>query len=103
LYDGNRAVSRVSDRLPSDEVIGPDQRVADSVERELSDLSERRLGVLPVVVRGGDRLQGVVTEFDLLAARERILEEERHRERVLRMRVLSRRNLPRGDEPWPAG
>ena len=42
-----------------------------------------RLGVLPVVDRADVRhLNGLVTQFDLLDARQ-ILEEERHAERVL--------------------
>jgi len=35
-------------------------------------------------------LQGIITQFDLLAAHQRILEEERHRERVLRITPLPR-------------
>jgi chloride channel protein, CIC family len=43
---------------------------------------------LPVVEREvPDRIVGMVTESDLLLARERRLVEERHRERVLRLRV----------------
>jgi CBS domain-containing protein len=50
-----------------------------------------RRGVLPVVERDRpDRLVGLVTQFDLLRARERRLQEERHRERVLRVRALTR-------------
>jgi len=58
------------------------------------DPPEERLGVLPVVERERpDHLRGIVTQFDLLRARERTLQEERHRERVLSMRVLPRARL----------
>jgi CBS-domain-containing membrane protein len=54
-------------------------------------MAERQVGVLPVVERGRpDALRGIVTQFDLLAARERILLEERHRERVLSLTSLPR-------------
>jgi H+/Cl- antiporter ClcA len=44
-------------------------------------------GVLPVVERGDrGRLVGLVSQFDLLAAHERVLIEERHRERPLALR-----------------
>jgi len=56
-------------------------------------MAEQRLGVLPVVERGNSRHpRGVVTQFDLLAAHECNLVEERHRERVMKFPVLSRRN-----------
>jgi CIC family chloride channel protein len=52
-------------------------------------MAERRLGVLPVVDREQpDHLSGIITQFDLLRARERLLEEERQRQRVLRVRLL---------------
>jgi len=47
---------------------------------------------LPVVDRRqAHKLMGLVTLHDLLAARTRNLEEERHRERVLGVRLLSAR------------
>ena len=66
----------------------PDETLRDVADR----MAGQRLGVLPVVERGTHRLRGIVTQFDLLAAHERNLEEERHRERVLQLRVLPRRN-----------
>ena len=58
-----------------------------------------RGGVLPVVDRKGmGRLQGLISQFDLLRARDRLLIEERHRERVIRLRILPsfrRRRDPR--------
>ena len=54
-------------------------------------MSERQVGVMPVVDRGHPtQLRGIVTQFDLLAAREKILQEERHRERVLSITALPR-------------
>ncbi|MPY93692.1 MAG: CBS domain-containing protein [Acidimicrobiia bacterium] len=70
----------------------------DETLREVADrMAEQQLGVLPVVERNGARhVRGIVTQFDLLAAHSRNLEEERHRERVLRLRVLPRRSRPPG-------
>ena len=49
----------------------------------------RRLGILPVVERERpDRLCGIIKQSDLLLARERNLEEERHRERFLSIKTL---------------
>ncbi len=54
-------------------------------------MAQEQVGVLPVVEHGRpDKLCGIVTQFDLLAAQERILEEERHRERVLHVTSLPR-------------
>ena len=45
-------------------------------------------GVLPVVADDApDRLLGLITQFDLLRAHERVLVEERQRQRVLRLPV----------------
>lgn len=64
----------------------------DETLREVADrMASNALGVLPVVERTGPRrLRGIVTTFDLLAAQERNLQEERHRERVLRLRRVPR-------------
>jgi H+/Cl- antiporter ClcA/CBS domain-containing protein len=49
-----------------------------------------KLGVLPVVDRANhEQLRGLISQFDLLRARGRMLEEERHREQVLDLRILS--------------
>jgi len=57
----------------------------DETLRHVADrMAEHWLGALPVVARDNPaRLLGMVTEFDLLKARQRQLIEERHRERVL--------------------
>ena len=48
------------------------------------------VGVIPVVDRADpDHLDGLITQFDLLAARQKLLEEERHAERVLTLRRVS--------------
>jgi CIC family chloride channel protein len=47
-------------------------------------MAHYELGALPVVERGLERVVvGVITEFELLTARRRLLVEERHRERPL--------------------
>jgi CIC family chloride channel protein len=63
---------------------------ADETLRHAADqMAARRLGVLPVVERDEpDILVGLITQFDLLRARDRLLTEERHRERVIRLRSL---------------
>ena len=60
----------------------------DEILRDVADtMAALELGVLPVVDRDG-HLDGLITEFDLLAARQRLLEQERHAERVLTVRRL---------------
>lgn len=46
------------------------------------------------------RLDGLVTQFDLLEARQKLLEEERHAERVLTLRRL--RPVRLNGSPLPA-
>jgi len=60
---------------------------ADETLRQLADrMAATQIGVMPVVERDDpSTLRGTVSQFDLLRARERHLEEERHRERVLRV------------------
>ncbi|HET8527565.1 MAG TPA: chloride channel protein [Gaiellaceae bacterium] len=54
-------------------------------------MAANEIGALPVVARDDPRrVLGIVTEFELLGGRRRQLVEERHRERALRLRVLSR-------------
>jgi CBS-domain-containing membrane protein len=50
---------------------------------------------MPVVDPADPRLlRGLVTEFNLFRARGRMLEEERHREQVLRLRPIRARRDP---------
>ncbi|HZU72193.1 MAG TPA: chloride channel protein [Acidimicrobiales bacterium] len=68
----------------------------DETLRSVADrMAEHQLGALPVVERGaGGRVVGMVTNFELLAARRRQLEEERHREQALTIwRVSGRRRM----------
>ncbi len=60
----------------------------DEILRGVADrMAALGLGVLPVVDRGEpQRLEGLISQFNLLDARQKLLEEERHAERVLRLR-----------------
>ena len=76
LRGGGHAVSR-----------GPGLPRRDPAHRWPTAWLQHGLGVLPVVERAdADRLVGLVTQFDLLQARQKLLEEERHAERVLTLR-----------------
>jgi H+/Cl- antiporter ClcA/CBS domain-containing protein len=90
-----------------DEVMHRDLVVAypDESLRGVADrMADRKLGVLPVVEREHpERLRGLITQFELLQARGRILEEERHREQVLDLRVLSAPRLRRQRHGAPPG
>ncbi len=69
------------------EVATPSSVVAhpDEILRAVADrMVDREVGVVPVVERDApDRLVGLLSEFDLLRARRRLLEEERRAERIL--------------------
>ncbi|MBO0732374.1 MAG: CBS domain-containing protein, partial [Acidimicrobiaceae bacterium] len=60
----------------------------DEILRAVADrMAALGLGVFPVVDRARPHhLDGLITQFDLLEARQRLLEEERHAERVLTVR-----------------
>ncbi|MGH9044022.1 MAG: chloride channel protein [Acidimicrobiales bacterium] len=76
--DGSQEVGDVM--IPPSAVAYPDEILRGVAER----MAAMGLGVLPVVSRlDGRRLDGIVTQFDLLEARQKLLEEERHAERVL--------------------
>jgi H+/Cl- antiporter ClcA/predicted transcriptional regulator len=55
--------------------------------RSIADImAANRVGVLPVVDRNEKgKLRGLITQYELLTARDRILQEERKRERILKM------------------
>ena len=81
-------------------VAHPDETLRSVADR----MAEHRLGAMPVLERSGSgRVLGLLTTFDLLAARRRQLEEERHRERSLRLYGGTRRRLgpasPNGSHP----
>ncbi len=65
----------------------------DEILRTVADrMASLGIGVLPVVPRSDPaQLDGLITQFDLLQARERLLTEERHAERVLRPRRVAAR------------
>ncbi|HET6566973.1 MAG TPA: chloride channel protein, partial [Rhodothermales bacterium] len=70
----------------------PDETLRGVADR----MADRKLGVLPVVEREHpERLRGLVTQYELLRARDRMLEEERHREQVLELRVFPAARLQR--------
>jgi CIC family chloride channel protein len=88
------------------EVAYPDETLRTASDR----MAMRRLGVLPVVARDRpDHVLGLLTQFDLLVARERTLLEERHRERLLRIKTLPFRGARSGNalsatvSPTPSG
>ena len=85
--------ARVADVLRADHIVA----YADETLRHVADrMAARQVGVLPVVERDEPtRLRGIVSQFDLLRARERILEEERVRGRTLRLRALPLPSRPR--------
>jgi H+/Cl- antiporter ClcA len=64
--------------------------VRDETLRQVADrMAARRVGVMPVVDDADPAvLLGLVARSDLFRAHARMLEEERHRERVLRLRPL---------------
>ncbi len=91
---------------PASEVMVHDLVVAhpDETLRDVADrMAQRQVGVMPVIAYGNpDALVGIVTQFHLLAAHERTLEEERHRERVLRVTSLPRLGRSRRTRPAPS-
>jgi CBS domain-containing protein len=69
--------------LPPVALAHPDEVLRTAADR----MVQSRIGVLPVVERAdASRLVGLVTQFDLLEARQKLLEEERNAERVLTLR-----------------
>ncbi len=69
----------------------------DEILRAVADrMAAMGFGVIPVVDRARPQhLDGLITNFDLLQARHKLLEEERHAERVLTLRrVAPSRNNP---------
>lgn len=81
--DPHRSVALIAHRDP---VVA----YADETLRAVADrMAARRVGVLPVVDRDDlGRLQGLVTQYDLLRARDRLIVEERSRDRVLRLNLV---------------
>jgi CBS domain-containing protein len=65
----------------------------DEILRSVADrMAGLGIGVIPVVDRADFKhLCGLITQFDLLTARQKLLEEERHAERVLTLRRVAPR------------
>jgi CBS domain-containing protein len=96
LQGGPAASSPVTvrDIMRTPEVAFGDETLRTAADR----MALSRLGVLPVVDRGDrTRLLGLIGQHDLPRARERMLIEERQRERVLR--PIRLRRVSRGHEP----
>jgi H+/Cl- antiporter ClcA len=76
----------------------------DEILRSVADrMASRGIGVIPVVDRADQcRLEGLVTQFDLLAARQKLLEEERHAERILTLRMITASKSERTEGPHDA-
>lgn len=85
----------VADLMRPDVVVArPGERLREVADRMVAE----RVGALPVVAPDDPaELIGLVTQFNLFQARVRLMEEERTRERILRLRPL-----PRRDEPPPS-
>ena len=74
----------------------------DEILRPVADrMAALGLGALPVVSRADhQRLEGIITQFDLMRAREKLLTEERQAEQVLKLRrVAGRRADTSGASP----
>ncbi len=100
LAERERPQAPVSDLMvPSDElaVAYPDELLRQVADR----MSSLRVGALPVVDRADPhRLDGLITQFDLLDARQKLLIEERRAERILVLRRTRRRD---GSRPAAGG
>ena len=78
--------------ITSPSVARPDEVLRDVADR----MAALGLGALPVVDPScPQHLEGLVTSFDLLEARQKLLEEERHAERILTLRKVI---TPKSDE-----
>ncbi|HLI43886.1 MAG TPA: chloride channel protein [Acidimicrobiales bacterium] len=76
----------------------------DEILRGVADrMAALGLGALPVVDRKDpSHLEGLVSQFDLLEARQKLLEEERHAERVLTLRRVRPAQARTEDPEVPA-
>jgi predicted transcriptional regulator len=84
--------SRVGNRQVSEVMISPTAiAYPDEILRSVADrMAGFGVGVIPVVDRSDTKhIDGLITQFDLLAARQKLLEEERHAERVLTLRRVA--------------
>ena len=88
-------VSVADEMVRSPAVAYPDEIIRAVADRMVA----LGVGALPVVTRAEPgRLAGLITEFELLAARQKLLEEERRAERVLLVRRMGRSARPAPDD-----
>ena len=91
-----RARVAADEMLTNMAVAHPDEILRPVADRMAGD----QIGVLPVVDRADPtRLDGLITQFDLLRARQKLLVEERHAERLLALRRVG--TGPPGADPHP--
>ncbi|HEX9057394.1 MAG TPA: chloride channel protein [Ktedonobacterales bacterium] len=90
----------VRDIMRSNAVVAyPDETLRVVAARMITDAVWR----MPVVSRDNPRqIVGLISQRDLLRARQRLLEEERHRERVFRLRILAPRDERMAGRAAPA-
>jgi len=90
--DGSRLVSEAM--LQPSALAHPDEILRNVADRMVS----LGVGALPVVDRmDGHRFDGLLTQFDIFHARQKLLEEERHAERVLILRRVRALRAPVGE------
>jgi H+/Cl- antiporter ClcA len=96
LAASEKPETRVRDAMvPPLSVAHPDEILRSVADR----MAARGFGVLPVVDRSDrTRLDGLITQFELLNARQKNLEEERHAERLLTMRWVGTRRPEMADD-----
>jgi len=83
----DRPQRRVSDAMIAPIAIAHPDEILRSVADRMAELE---LSVIPVVDRDDPRrLDGLITQFDLLRARQKLLIEERHAERILTPRRVN--------------
>lgn len=101
LAGKNDPTRRVDETMTTSMVTAhPDEVLRAVAERMVA----RRTGVLPVVRRDEPfHLEGLITEFDLLQARQKVLAEERHAERVLNIQRISfKKKVANAANPGPS-
>ena len=87
LAGKNQPASRVHDVMVSSFVVAHPDEILRTVADRMAGLG---VGAIPVVDRDNPQhLDGLITQFDLLDARQKLLEEERHAERVLTLRRVN--------------
>jgi CBS domain-containing protein len=84
-----------SQRVDAAMIAPPAIAFADEILPTVADrMATHGVGVIPVVDRADrQHLEGLITQFDLFQARQNLLEEERHAERVLTLRRVASRRL----------